>query len=101
MTAAADQNRLTIDHEQAMNAERLRFLGALKGLDIDLTRTEDGKDYPIHSRRRTFDGEDEVVLDENQIAAGQRGGRDYLRSFWAAASWSGPCCCCSGPASRR
>ena len=36
-----------------------------------LTRTEDGKNYPIHCRRRTFDGDDAVILDENQVAEGQ------------------------------
>jgi len=36
-----------------------------------LTRTEDGKDYPIHFRRSSFDGSDTLILDENELAKGQ------------------------------
>ena len=35
-----------------------------------LSRTEDGKDYPIHFRRPAVDGPDSMVLDENAVAAG-------------------------------
>lgn len=34
------------------------------------SRTEDGKDYPIHCRRSTPDGDDTIILDENELARG-------------------------------
>jgi oligopeptidase B len=38
-------------------------------------RTEEGRQYPIHCRRRRdLDAEEEVILDENELA----GGHDYL-----------------------
>src|SRR5687768_1721551 len=44
-----------------------------KGNDFWYTRTEKGKQYPIHCRRRgSLDAPEEVVLDSNELAKGQK-----------------------------
>jgi oligopeptidase B len=59
------------------------MLGRLKQTDLSVpyrkdgywyyTRTEEGKAYPIHCRRRgTMEAPEEVVLDQNQRAAGKK-----------------------------
>ena len=42
-----------------------------KGEYFYYTRYEPGKQYPIHARKRSLDGPEEVLLDVNQLAAGQ------------------------------
>jgi oligopeptidase B len=35
-------------------------------------RTEQGKQYPIYCRKATLDGEEQIILDQNQLAEGHR-----------------------------
>ena len=47
------------------------------------TRTEEGRDYPIHARKRgSLDAEEEVILDVNALAEGH----DYFAAFPAVSS---------------
>lgn len=58
------------------------MLGRIKQTDINVpyrkggwfyyTRTEQGKQYPIYARKKALDGAEEVILDVNKLAEGQK-----------------------------
>ena len=43
-----------------------------KGEYLYYTRTLEGKQYPVHCRRRAPDGPEEVLVDQNELAAGHK-----------------------------
>ena len=63
--------------QEALYAE---MLGHIKQTDLSVperrgdfyyyTRTEEGKQYPIHCRKKDSDGKEEVILDLNELAKG-------------------------------
>jgi len=82
-----DYTRLATEHNAAFR-ERLyeELVGRIKETDVSAPvgwgeyfyyiRTEEGKQYSIHCRRRrNLDVEEEIILDENELAAG----RDFLK----------------------
>lgn len=60
----------------------LELLSHIKETDVNVpypdgayfyySRTEKGKQYPIFCRKKTLDGAEEVFLDQNQLAAGEK-----------------------------
>ncbi len=58
------------------------MLGRIKETDLSVpfrergffyySRTEQGKSYPIHCRKKTLDGPEEVILDVNELARGEK-----------------------------
>ncbi len=82
-----DYTRSATEHNAAFR-ERLyeELVGRIKETDVSApigwgeyfyyVRTEEGKQYSIHCRRRrNLDAEEEIILDENELAAG----RDFLK----------------------
>jgi len=83
-----------LDAENAYAAEKMKpldafgkalydeMLGRIKQTDVNVpyrkngwywyTRTEQGKQYPIYARKKTLDGPEEIVLDVNALAVGQK-----------------------------
>jgi oligopeptidase B len=69
----------TLPLQEALYKE---MLGHIKETDIGVpykegnfhyyARTEQGKQYPIFCRKQTLDGQEQVILDQNQLAEGER-----------------------------
>lgn len=75
-------NRLMKPTEALQETLYNEMVGRLKETDLTVpvkmdnyfyyTRTEKGKQYPIHCRKKgTLDAEEEILLDQNQLAAGK------------------------------
>lgn len=70
--------------EQLQQTLYEEMLGRIKQTDVNVpfrkgaffyySRTEAGRQYPIWARRRELDGDEEIILDVNELAAG----REYL-----------------------
>jgi len=71
---------LTKDLKPFQEALYAEMLGHIKQTDLSVperrgdfyyyTRTEEGKQYPIHCRKKDSDGKEEVILDLNELAKG-------------------------------
>ena len=69
----------TADFSKNLYAE---MLGRIKQTDVNVpyrkhgwyyySRTLEGKQYPIYGRKKTLDGAEEVILDVNRLAEGQK-----------------------------
>ena len=76
-------------HTEDLQAELFdEIKGRIKQTDLSVpvregdffyyTRTEDGRDYPIHARKRgSLDADEEIILDVNALAEGH----DYFAAF--------------------
>ena len=73
---------LTKDLKPFQEALYKEILGHIKQTDLSVperrgdfyyyTRTEEGKQYPIHCRKQGSDGKEEVLLDLNELAQGHK-----------------------------
>ena len=73
---------LTKDLRPFQEALYQEMLGHIKQTDLSVperrgdfyyyTRTEEGKQYPIHCRKKGSDGKEEVLLDLNELALGHK-----------------------------
>jgi oligopeptidase B len=82
LEAENEHTKATLSHTSAFREDLYNeLIGRIKETDVSApvgfgdyfyyVRTEEGKQYPIHCRRkRSLDAEEEVILDENELAEG-------------------------------